>query len=136
MPSQLALALFYQTVLGYPAAGLPRENLLRLNLLGYPESTLNSDSNKPPNSNMQNKVFDDKINWLSFIRRCWVTQLGYPEKTYSDSTCWKYFKLKLKQPTKLKHAKQSIWLFYQTVLGYPTGLPRENLLRINLLEVL
>ena len=92
MPSQLALALFYQTVLGYPAenllrlAGLPRENLLRLNLLGYNESTLNSDSSNPPNSNMQNKVFDDKINWLSFIRRCWVTQLGYLERTYSDSS--------------------------------------------------
>ena len=56
MPSQLALALFYQTVLGYPAAGLPRENLLRLNLLGNNESTLNSDSNNPPSSNFKQSI--------------------------------------------------------------------------------
>ena len=54
MPSQLAL--FYQTVLGYPAAGLPRENLLRLKLLGYHESTLNSDSNNPPSSNFKQSI--------------------------------------------------------------------------------
>ena len=116
MPSQLAL--FYQTVLGYQIpAGLPRENLLRLKLLGYHESTLNSDSNNPPNSNMQNKVFDDKINWLSFIRRCWVTLLGYPQRTYSNSS----------NPPSSN--------FYQT--GYPAenllrlaGLPTENLLRL------
>ena len=57
MPSQLALALFYQTVLGYQIpAGLPRENLLRLNLLGYHESTLNSDSNNPPSSNFKQSI--------------------------------------------------------------------------------